>query len=64
VFYVTRSWQDRPEQWTVRKVIRRIISHERFHTKEIQQRLSWILLGVPEFRAPVGVSIGEGALNA
>jgi hypothetical protein len=64
VFYVTRSWQDRSEHWTVRKTIRRIISHERFHTKEIQQRLSWILLGVPEFRTPVGASIGEGALNA
>lgn len=50
LFRPTRAWQDRPEQWTARKAIRRIISHERFHTKEIEQRLAWLLLGVPEFR--------------
>jgi hypothetical protein len=44
-----RSWQDRPEHWTARKAIRRIIGHERFHTKEIEQRLAWLLLGVPDF---------------
>jgi hypothetical protein len=37
-----------PGSWTVRKVIRRIISHERAHTAEILQRRTWILLGVPE----------------
>lgn len=56
-FFVTRPWQDRPEQWTARKTIRRLISHERFHTKEIEQRLAWLLLGVPEFRVPVGASV-------
>jgi hypothetical protein len=48
-FRVQRSWQDRPEHWTARKAIRRIIGHERFHTKEIEQRLAWLLLGVPAF---------------
>jgi hypothetical protein len=33
----------------LRKVLRRTISHERFHTKEIEQRLAWLLLGVPDF---------------
>ena len=49
VFKPRRPWQDRPETWTARKVMRRIISHERFHTMEIQQRLGWLLLGVPHF---------------
>jgi hypothetical protein len=49
LFHVTRSWQDRPEHWTARKVIRRIIGHERFHTKEIEQRLAWLQLGLPDF---------------
>ena len=35
-------------QWTARKVMRRIISHKRFHTREIEQRRSWLTLGVPE----------------
>jgi hypothetical protein len=35
-------------EWTVRKVLRRIIIHKRFHTREIEQRLSWLTLGVPE----------------
>ncbi len=35
-------------EWTARKVMRRIVSHTRFHTKEIEQRLSWLTLGVPE----------------
>lgn len=35
-------------QWTARKVMKRIISHTRFHTKEIEQRISWLTLGVPE----------------
>jgi hypothetical protein len=48
-FRPRRPWQDRPEEWTARKAIRRIISHERFHTKEIQQRLAWLLLGLPDF---------------
>jgi predicted RNase H-like HicB family nuclease len=35
-------------EWTARKVMRRIIGHTRFHTKEIEQRVSWLALGVPE----------------
>lgn len=35
-------------EWTARKVMRRIISHKRFHTREIEQRRSWLTLGVPE----------------
>ena len=31
-----------------RKVVRRMLAHERFHTAEIQQRLSWLQLGVPQ----------------
>jgi hypothetical protein len=49
VYRPRRTWQDGSEMWTVRKALRRIISHERFHTAEIQQRLTWLLLGVPEF---------------
>jgi len=29
-------------------VIRRTIMHKRFHTREIEQRLCWLALGVPE----------------
>ena len=49
VFRPRRPWQKGRETWTARKVMRRIISHERFHTKEIEQRLAWLLLGVPDF---------------
>jgi hypothetical protein len=49
-FEPQRAWQSSPEHWTARKVIRRVIGHERFHTAEIRQRLSWLLLGVPRFR--------------
>jgi len=35
------------EEWTVRKALRRYICHERFHTREIQQRLAWLVLGIP-----------------
>jgi hypothetical protein len=31
-------------------VIRRVISHERFHTAEIRQRLCWLLVGIPDVR--------------
>jgi hypothetical protein len=34
----------------VRKLVRRIISHERAHTAEIEQRRTWLLAGVPEYR--------------
>jgi hypothetical protein len=51
VFMPVRSRQTAPEHWTARKVVRRVIAHERFHTAEIRQRLTWILLGVPNFGA-------------
>ncbi len=35
-------------EWTLRKMLRRTIRHERFHTKEIEQRLAWLLLGTPQ----------------
>ncbi|HEY8173890.1 MAG TPA: DinB family protein [Dehalococcoidia bacterium] len=48
VFRRTMPWQESGEEhWTVRKVIRRVVGHERFHTAEIRQRLTWVLLGVP-----------------
>jgi hypothetical protein len=36
-----------PEEWTLRKVVRRMVSHDRAHTAEIWQRRSWVLLGAP-----------------
>jgi len=36
-------------EWTARKAFRRIVNHQRFHTREVQQRLAWLTLGVPEF---------------
>lgn len=44
------SWAHRgrvPGRWTVRKALRGGVHHERFHTKEIEQRLAWLLLGAP-----------------
>ena len=35
-------------EWTARKAIRRIINHQRFHAREIEQRLCWLTLGIPE----------------
>ncbi|MEX2225905.1 MAG: DinB family protein [Dehalococcoidia bacterium] len=35
------------EEWTVRKVMRRIIAHEREHAAEVRLRLTWVLLGLP-----------------
>jgi hypothetical protein len=49
-FEPQRPWQSSPEHWTARKVLRRVISHERFHTAEVQQRLAWLQLGVPRIR--------------
>lgn len=34
--------------WTAAKSVRRLINHHRFHTREIEQRLCWLTLGVPE----------------
>ena len=36
-----------PERWTLRKVVRRIISHERAHAAELVERRTWAYLGVP-----------------
>jgi hypothetical protein len=50
---LSRTWRPvRPgrtaaEEWTVRKIFRRTISHERVHTAEVAQRRSWVLLGIP-----------------
>ena len=35
-------------EWSARKVIRRIINHQRFHAREVEQRLCWLALGVPD----------------
>jgi hypothetical protein len=37
-------------EWTVRKSLRRVINHQRFHLKEMQQRLCWLTLGIPDVR--------------
>ena len=50
VYRPVRPGRSTPEDWTVRKVLRRIISHERHHTAEIAQRRAWLLLGVPRLR--------------
>ena len=47
VWMPVRPGRTTPEPWTVRKVVRRIISHERMHAAEITQRRTWLLLGVP-----------------
>ncbi len=51
--YRRQGRDGREMQWTARKVIRRLITHKRFHTREIEQRLCWLTLGVPEV-LPVG----------
>jgi predicted RNase H-like HicB family nuclease len=50
VYLPVRPSRDAPEPWTVRKLVRRIISHERAHTAEIVQRRTWLLAGMPSFR--------------
>ncbi|MPZ48177.1 MAG: hypothetical protein GEU75_02500 [Dehalococcoidia bacterium] len=45
---VTRQGPRGEAGWSARKVLRRIINHQRFHTREVQQRLCWLALGVPE----------------
>jgi hypothetical protein len=47
VFQPVRPGRTVPEQWTVRKVLRRMLAHERVHTAELHQRRTWLLLGVP-----------------
>jgi uncharacterized damage-inducible protein DinB len=47
-----QPWQtEGVEKWTVRKALHRFIVHERFHTREIEQRLAWLLLGSPVLAA-------------
>lgn len=49
VFRPHWPWRDdKDEEWTVRKALRRLIYHERFHTREIQQTLAWLMLGGPK----------------
>jgi uncharacterized damage-inducible protein DinB len=48
VFRPTWPWrEDEEEDWTVRKALRRFIYHERFHTRDIQQTLGWLVMGGP-----------------
>jgi predicted RNase H-like HicB family nuclease len=47
IYRPLRPGQSVAEEWTVRKVLRRIISHERAHAAEITQRRTWLLLGLP-----------------
>jgi DinB family protein len=37
-------------EWTARKALRRVLNHQRFHLKEMQQRLCWLTLGIPDVR--------------
>ena len=47
IYRPVRPGRTEPEDWNARKLVRRIISHERGHAAEIQQRRAWILVGVP-----------------
>jgi hypothetical protein len=46
VYRPVRPGRTAPEEWTVRKLVRRVISHERHHAAEVRQRRAWLLLGV------------------
>ena len=50
VYLPVRPGRSTAEEWTVRKLIRRVISHERVHAAEARQRLTWVLLGTPRLR--------------
>ena len=48
VFHPNWPWRDdEDEEWSVRKALRRFIYHERFHTRDIEQTLAWLLTGGP-----------------
>ena len=48
VFHPNWAWRgNEHEEWTVRKALRRFIYHERFHTRDIEQTLAWLLTGGP-----------------
>jgi hypothetical protein len=60
-FEKSQPWQTRgAEHWTVRKALRRAIGHERFHSREVEQRLAWLLLGAPEVSPAAGRSKERG----
>jgi hypothetical protein len=50
VYMPVRPSRTAAEPWTVRKLVARVISHERMHAAEVQQRLAWVLVGVPKLR--------------
>jgi hypothetical protein len=50
VFRPVRAGGASPQEWTVRKFLRRAISHQRVHTAEMVQRQTWVLLGAPAVR--------------
>jgi hypothetical protein len=45
--WVTRPGRSAAEEWTIRKVVRRLVAHHRTHAAEIDQRRTWVLLGAP-----------------
>jgi uncharacterized damage-inducible protein DinB len=48
-FLPTWPWrEDEGEEWPIRKALRRFVYHERFHTRDIQQTLAWLLMSAPE----------------
>jgi hypothetical protein len=44
----TRTGPRGESEWSARKAVRRIANHIRFHAREVEQRLCWLTLGVPE----------------
>lgn len=51
VFRPLHPGSETPGEWTLRKALRRMISHDRAHAAEIVQRRTWILLGPPALRS-------------
>lgn len=47
VFRPLRPGRTEPDDWTAKKVLRRLLAHHRAHTAEMIQRRTWLLLGVP-----------------
>ena len=48
VFRPSWPWRDdEDDEWPVRKALRRFIYHERFHIRDIEQTLAWLLTGGP-----------------
>jgi hypothetical protein len=50
VYMAVRPSRPVAEPWTVRKLVGRVIAHDRGHAAEVRQRLTWVLLGVPRVR--------------